>query len=121
MTRNKKEVMRGEPFELRHEPTRHSMTLFIADRKMNEFMRCFDLRPPHKWYVFPQKVSFTTTSKVDDDYVLRLIEKSKGEPEKWVPAIEYMGNIYHDPTVMELSDGQKIVFLPPVEEPNVVR
>ncbi len=88
----------------------HTMTLFVADRQRNEFMKHFDLKPDHKWYVTPVEVSFNR-EVVDDAFFQHLIEQSKKEEEKWIPAIKYMDNLYKDESVKELSDGQKVYFV----------
>lgn len=89
----------------------YEMTLYIADRQQNAFMKHFDLRPDYKWFIKRVTVQFKTTSKLNDKYFLNLIEKSKAEKEKWVPAIEFSGTIYCDPSVKELSDGNKVMFV----------
>jgi hypothetical protein len=92
-------------------PCTHEMTLYIADRQQNELMRHFDLRPDYKWYIKPIKVAFSTTTRLSKRYFLNLIEKSKEEKEKWIPAIEFGGTLYCDPSVKELSNGQQIMFV----------
>ena len=89
----------------------YQMTLYIADRKQNELMKHFDLRHDHKWFIKRVTVSFKTKTKVNEQYFLDLIEKSKAEQEKWVPAIEFGGTLYTDPSVKELSDGQQVMFV----------
>lgn len=89
----------------------HTMTLYVADRKINEFMRHFDLKPDHKWYIKPVEVSFATEAPVNDDYFAMLIRESKKQEEKWIPAIRYMNNLYADESVKELSDGDKVFFV----------
>ncbi len=87
------------------------MTLFIADRKINEFMKTFDLRPDHKWFIKPVTVQFKAAKKLNDEVFLNIIEQSKIEKEKWVPAIQFQDKIYCDPSVKELSDGSKSFFV----------
>ena len=89
----------------------HQMTLYIADRKINEFMKHFDLRPDYKWFIVPQTVTFTTENPVNDEYFVKLIQESKKEKEKWIPAIRYMSNLYADESVKELSDGNRVFFV----------
>lgn len=87
------------------------MTLYIADRQINEFMKTFDLRPDYKWFIKTVTVRFKPTKKLNDKFFLNLIEKSKAEKEKWVPAIQFQDKIYCDPSVKELSDGNKCFFV----------
>jgi len=89
----------------------YEMTLYIADRKQNDFMKHFDLKPDYKWFIKPVRVRFKPSKKLNDKFFLDLIEKSKTENEKWVPAIEFNGTIFCDPSVKELSDGQKVFFV----------
>lgn len=91
---------------------RHSVTLFIADRKQNEFMRMFDMKPDCKWFVAPVESSFTTTTLIDEAYFQRVIEGSKTAEETfWIPAIKYMNNLYVAAGVKILSDGLKEMFV----------
>ena len=92
----------------------HTITMFIADRTMNELMKHFDLRPNYKWFIVPQTLSFTTTAPLSDEHFALMIEKSRsdytGGADKWIPAIRYMDNFYCDKSVKELSDGKHVIF-----------
>ena len=92
---------------------RYEMTIYIADKWKNNMMRNLDMSHPNKWFVeAPQKVSFSTTTKVDEHYFMDLIEKSRDWGEKyWIPAIMFCGTLYVAPDVEELSDGKKSVYL----------
>lgn len=94
-----------------------AMTLFIADKKVNDLMNSLDMRHNKKqFFSRALEVSFTTTSKVDKDYFLNIIEKSKNEKGYWIPAIEHKGALYVDPYLAELSDGEKSLMLRPYQE-----
>jgi len=88
---------------------KHKMTLFIADRKINELMKYFGLKPDYKEFVIPQEISFDAAAEAN--FFLNLIEKSKTDEKYWIPAIQFGSNLYHDPSVKELSDGQQIMFV----------
>ncbi len=89
-----------------------TMMLYIADMKQNAFMRAVDLRPDYKVYVTGKEtVSFKTSTLVNKDYFMRIIEKSKSNHGFWIPAIEHEGVLYVSPEIMELSDGNKIAFV----------
>lgn len=90
---------------------RHAMTLFVAKKEINQFMRMVDLKPDCKWYVDVVETSFTTKTNVDDDYFMSIIEKSKDGGDFWIPAIKYMDNLFFDPGVKILSDGNKEMFI----------
>lgn len=88
------------------------MTLFIADHKINKFMRGFDLRPDYKAYVTRKEfVRFKTTTPINEAYFMNIIEKSKSQKDWWIPAIQHEGVMYVSPEIMELSDGKKVAFV----------
>ena len=88
------------------------MTLYTADKRRNELMAAFDLCPKYKVFVTGKEtVSFKTTSLVDRAYIMNMIEKSKAQPDMWIPAIEHDGELYVSPEIMELSDGNKAAFV----------
>jgi hypothetical protein len=96
------------------EPKEYTMTLHVADRKMNDFMKCFDLRADFKWFIESKEVTVTTTTVVDEKYIRTFIETSKqdwlkgikrSKEDFWIPAITYLGKLYKDPDVKILSDG----------------
>lgn len=91
---------------------KHSMIIFTADKEMNRVMRSFDMCPEYKWFIETKAVEFDTSTVVDDDYFVRLINKSKEAEESfWIPAIKYQDNFYHHPDVKILSDGKKEMFI----------
>lgn len=91
---------------------KNEATLYIAEGKINEMMTVLDLRPPGKYYVGLLKVSFTTTSTIDDNYFMDIIEKSfEMENGNCIVAIEYMNNLYVHPSVKEISDGKTTFFV----------
>jgi len=93
---------------------RYEMIIYIADKWKNKMMRNMDVSAPNKWFVeTPQKVSFNTTTTVNEDYFMDLIEKSREDKdaEYWIPAISFCNTLYIAPDVEELSDGKKSMFL----------
>jgi hypothetical protein len=90
---------------------KHTMTLYIAERKINDFMKAFDMRPDSKWFVHPEVVSFETTTAITPAYFEKLIKESKSNELFWIPGITYMENHFIDPSVKILSDGQKEFFV----------
>lgn len=90
---------------------KHTLTLYVADRRMNSMMQAMDLRPDFKWFVTPTKVSFSSTKDITPEYFDQIIEKSRSGEEFWIPAISYMGNWFQDPGVKILSDGKTEMFI----------
>jgi hypothetical protein len=98
------------------EPKEYTMTLYVALKEVNDFMKGFDLRADFKWFVQPKEIVITTTTLVDEKYIMSFIERSKqaclGNIERakgdfWIPAVNYLGKLYRDPTVKVLSDGER--------------
>ena len=103
----------------------HQMTLYMADLRMNELMRAFDLRPKGKWYAHPVEVDFETSTPLTDEYFQNIIDKSNevlweppGVPGNimkiegmWIPAIRYQNNHYFHHSVKILSDGKHEMFV----------
>ena len=90
---------------------KHTMTLLIAQNRINRCMENADLRPSHKWYVVPVKIKFKTKTAVDRDYCMRIINTSKNNDDYWIPVIAYMENLFVDPEVKILSDGLREYFV----------
>jgi hypothetical protein len=87
-------------------------TLYLADKKRNNFMRGVDLCPQNKAYVTDKEtIRFKTSTLVNRQYWLNIIEKSKAEDDFWIPAIEHDGILYVSPEIMELSDGKQVMFV----------
>ncbi len=89
----------------------HQATFFLADRHMNNMMKGFDLKPDHKWFIYKQHCDFTTTTTINEQYFMDIIEKSKAQEEFWIPVITYMGSVFNDPSVKVISDGDKEMFI----------
>ena len=105
---------------MNEQPKEYTMTLHIADREMNDFMKGFDLRPDFKWFVTSKEVTVTTTTIVDEKYIMASIERSKqsvlgnierAKGEFWIPAITFLGKLYKDADVKILSDGVREYFV----------
>lgn len=88
------------------------LTLYIADRKTNDFMAAVDLCPSYKVFVKP--IEQETERKgvgSDEDFINRIIQLSKSEKDYWIPAVKYNGFVYADEGIREISDGNKIMFI----------
>ena len=93
---------------------KHTMTMFIAEKTMNNLMRSADLRPDYKWYCILKTVVFETTTPITEAYFTGIMEKSKAEFEKngwWVPAIKYQDNFFAETSVKIVSDGKVEMFV----------
>lgn len=105
---------------MNQEPKEYTIVLHMAERRLNEFMSGFDMRPDFKWFVTSKEVTITTTIPVDEKYFLSVIERSKqaflGNVERakgdfWIPAISYGDKLYKDPEVKIISDGLREYFV----------
>jgi len=95
--------------------------LYIAEKKLNSFMSCCDLRRDSQWYVVSQIVNFSTSLEVNKDYFLKIIEASYKEFIKdsilenaenfWIPAIKHNIKLYVHPTVTEISNGNQSIVI----------
>lgn len=94
---------------------KYTVTLYIANRRVNDFMAGFDLRDPGKWYYDSQVITIDTVTKVDKAYFQNMIQESKKLKDFWIPAIRCMGNFVVDPDVRQLSDGATTMFIPPMQ------
>lgn len=87
-------------------------TFHFGDKEINKFMAAFDLCPPHKRFMTSSvEVSLTTTTPVDREYWVKLIEKSRVDDIPEIVAIEHGGNLYVHPETKVLSDGQREIFI----------
>jgi hypothetical protein len=87
-------------------------TLYIAEHKLNDMMKVFDMCASHKvFFSSKQRVSFKTTTLVNEKYWLDMIEKSKAQKDYWIPAIVHEGVMYVSPEIMELSDGKQSAYV----------
>jgi len=89
----------------------YEMTLYIAEKNINKWMRSGDLKPDLKWYITRQKAFFTPKEKLSPEFFYNIIEKSKDNKDPFIPAIEFCGQIYKDPDVQILSDGKEEMFI----------
>lgn len=87
-------------------------TLMIADKNINRLMARFDLCPEYKVFVTAkQMVSFKTDKMVNAAYIHNIIEKSREEKDYWIPAIECCGEMFVAKEIIELSDGNHVMFV----------
>jgi hypothetical protein len=87
------------------------MTLLIADKKMNRFMENCDMKPATKWFVTPMVVSYDTETKIDEAYIMKIIDASfdKADTDFLIPGVVFCGVLYCREGVTEISDGEKII------------
>lgn len=87
-------------------------TVYIADKKINEFMEACDLREKGKWYVVGYEIS--TKTAITEQFLMEIIEKSyvNDDSDFWIPAIECMNNMFFHYTATHISDGHIIMFNP---------
>lgn len=90
---------------------KHTVILYIVDRKVNDFMKILDLCHSNKVFVNLQEMNFTTTTLVDEDYFMNIIGESKKNENFWIAAISYMDNIFIDKDVKIISDGKQELFI----------
>ena len=91
------------------------MTLYIADKKLNNFMECIDMKHKYKYFVSIKSVVFKTNTIVNEDYFMNIINKSMDKLDFCIPAIEFCGVIYCHDSVCELSDGINTFFIKPIK------
>ena len=85
-------------------------TLFVADKELNKFMQKLGLKPDFKVFYKRAVIQFSSASKVDKYYFFNIINKSKENPNFWIPAIEYKDKIFVDDKIKILSDGKIEIF-----------
>lgn len=84
------------------------MIMYVAQRELNEMMRCFDLKPDYKWYVTPMKADIENPSI---DKIKKLIAESHKHASIYIPAVRCGSEFVVDEGVMELSDGKRIMYV----------
>jgi hypothetical protein len=89
------------------------ITLYIADRKMNQMMAAFDMCPAYKVFVsmIVSEVERVGTDS-DEEFFKRLISLSRKEKDYWIPAISHNGVLYTADEIREISDGNHSVIIP---------
>ncbi len=90
---------------------KYTMTLFIAEKEMNELMKAVGLKDESRWFVKPVSVGFQTKEKINEDYFNKMIEESKKIKDAWVPAIGFCDTVYSCPSVVSISDGAVEMFI----------
>lgn len=90
---------------------KHTMTLMIADRKTNAYMKWLGFRPDCKWYTNPTAVDFETTSDINEAYFKSIIEHSRTDKKFWIPGIIYQNNMIVANDVKIISDGLREMFV----------
>ena len=90
----------------------YSMTLFIADKTLNNCMEDFDLKHKNKVYVSNKlNLNFKTTNKISEDYFINIINKSEKNEKFWITAIKFCNKLFVHKDIKEISDGEKIIFI----------
>lgn len=87
-----------------------TLTLFLADKRLNETMSALDMRPHYKVFV-SNKSTFKTKKEITTEFLLDMIEKSRTQETFWIPAIEWNGQLVIAPEIKSISDGQKEAFV----------
>jgi len=87
-----------------------TLTLWLADKRLNEIMAAFDMCPSYKVFVL-NKSSFDTDKEVTKEFLLGIIEKSRSQETFWIPAIEWDGELISAPELKIISDGKHEAFL----------
>lgn len=91
---------------------KYSLTLFFADKKLNNMMCNVDLKPDCKEFITDSRdVVIETTSALDEASIRKIIEASKNDPDFWIPAIGFAGILYVDDDIKILSDGKTEMFI----------
>ena len=89
------------------------LTLYIADRRKNQMMAAVDLCPTYKVFVYSFQHEIERKGNDSDKaFISRIINQSKTQKDYWVPAVEYNGLLYADEGIREISDGNRIIFVP---------
>jgi hypothetical protein len=90
--------------------TNVELTAYVADRKINALMKAADLCPVYKVFVREEKLQFQTTTKIDGEYIMNLINVSREGKDIWIPAIQWNGKFYVADGIKELSNGESVCF-----------
>ena len=89
------------------------LTLYIADRRKNQMMAAVDLCPTYKVFVYSFQHEIERKGNDSDKaFISRIISQSKTQKDYWVPAVAYNGLLYADEGIREISDGNRIIFVP---------
>jgi len=93
----------------------HQMFLFIAENKINEMMKAFDMRLDHKWFVSAHQALIKAEVEViPETYYQTVIDKSWENREEngwWIPVLRVGDKFYKASGVKVISDGEKEMFL----------
>jgi hypothetical protein len=95
------------------EETSMKLTLYIADRKVNNFMKLADLCPYYKVFVTRSTTEDITRQgeDSDEDFVNRIIESSRLIKDFWIPAVLCKDKLYCAKEIKVISDGSSEMFL----------
>lgn len=88
------------------------LTLYIAEKRINNLMSAFDMCPSYKVFVHPvqQEIDRQGTDS-DESFFHRIIESSRSQKDYWIPAVMHDGRIYVADGIKEISDGNRIMFV----------
>lgn len=82
------------------------MTMYIADRQVNEIMEFFGMKGQHKEFVVP--VTATFHSDPTESYFQNILTKGRTLDERfWIVAVEFAGDWFLVDGITCLSDGRK--------------
>jgi hypothetical protein len=94
------------------------LILYIADHKINGFMKAADLCPPYKVFITDKqrmeiegKASKWNKRSIKKS-IMKLIELSKEQENFWIPVIECNDVLYVSEGIKILSNGEHEMFIP---------
>lgn len=74
---------------------KHTVILYIADRKLNSIFQCFE-QDPAKILCTIEEMVFSTKSEVTEERLRETMKNSKNDEERWIAAIGYMSNFFKE-------------------------
>jgi hypothetical protein len=88
------------------------VTLYVADRRINQMMKAADLCDSGKVFVAPLAVEINRQGKDSTKAFLERIVKTPSSDESyWIPAVSAEGEMVITDGINQLSDGDKILFV----------
>ena len=95
------------------------VTLYIADKLTNAFLKAADLCEIGKVYVTPMAQEYTRRGTGSTlDFLQGIISLPMPDDRYWIPAVAGDGEIVVADGITQLSDGRKIMFIPAESDKN---
>lgn len=86
------------------------MTLYIADRIINEIMKVVGMKEEHKEFIVPMAASFH--KEPSDAYFLNILERGKTLDKRfWIVAVKFEDRYYCQKGIKCLSDGKNETWI----------